>query len=151
MKMKNAALRALYGALTLSLIILGGCDQATDPDNNKDTEEDQWETLLKANDSETQWVKNINNDPQHARIKFTSDRKIYVILADEDEWRRIYTQCTFDGRVIKSDNENEQNHKIIITDRVDLGYGYQFTLGASGSLYIMNLDRDFSGTFRSSK
>jgi hypothetical protein len=80
MKMKNAALRALYGALTLSLIILGGCDQPTSSNNNNnnDPKEDLWHTLLMPNGSDGRWTKIIDGESQNIKISFTPDRKIYI-------------------------------------------------------------------------
>jgi hypothetical protein len=152
MKMKKTALRALYGALTLSLIILGGCDQPTSSNNNnnKDTDEDLWYTLLDANGNDKNWVKYIDGEPQNIKIKFTPDRKIYIKTSTDDSIETIptYIQCTFDGRVIKSDDEDERNHKIIITNfKTITGNLKQFDLDASGSRYIDNLDSEFGGNF----
>jgi hypothetical protein len=155
MKMKNTILRALYGALTLSLIILGGCDQPTSSNNNNnnDPEEDLWHTLLEANGTDKTWIQNIDDVPQDIMIKFTSDRKIYIRNSRDTGMQTMYTynDCTFDGNVIKP--KGAPTHKIIVTDMqvLQLYNLRQFTLNASPASYIINDEPNFNGNFRSTK
>jgi hypothetical protein len=150
MKMKNAALRALYGALTLSLIILGGCDQPTSSNNNNnnDPEQDLWHTLLDADGTESWWTKNIDGVIISAqKICFTPDRRAGIKYAGASDFAIWYSNCAFDGKVITSKGSIGQ--KIIITNFKTLTGGRQFTLDASQAPYIYNRDSDFSGDFRS--
>jgi hypothetical protein len=107
MKMKKTALRALYGALTLSLIILGGCDQATDPDNNKDTErEDLWKDFLYLNDHTRplEWQHSID---QYNRVYLTFYPNYKVVIRrmqdGQDDYTGGYTATDvfYDGKTIK--------------------------------------------------
>jgi hypothetical protein len=112
MKMKKTALRALYGALTLSLIILGGCDQATDPDK-KDTEEDKWETLLMPDGTARMWRIKSGQDYSNPGgcYKFFPNRTVGIAFSDEfaltSTFGSVYENGSFDGNNAVFDFDNE--------------------------------------------
>jgi hypothetical protein len=113
MKMKNTALRALYGALTLSLIILGGCDQPTSSNNNNnnDPEEDLWHTLLMPDGTARMW-RGFNPENKHSSgglYTFFPDRSV-GIRPNQDNiyldgvYNSTYSNGTFDGTTAIFDN-----------------------------------------------
>jgi hypothetical protein len=105
-KMKNAALRALYGALTLSLIILGGCDQATDPNNNNDPEqEDLWKDFLYLNDRTRplEWQHSIDQNTRVC-LKFYPDCTsvgIIEVIDGQARTEKIRRNVVYDGKTLK--------------------------------------------------
>jgi hypothetical protein len=122
--MKNIALRVVYGALTLSLLIFCGCPQATDP---KKPEEDKWKELLMPDGTKRLWngTQKYNDSNERAYYTFYPDYKVGINFVNDNEscpadfHNSMYGNGSFDGTTAIFDNGT---NKLTITKVQDIVY-----------------------------